>query len=148
MNLKHIALKAALFVLMTTAAGSQTTNAVFRKVFNGITAATTSAAITNSGQTMHLVYVFFPTQGSTQSGLQVRIEASYDNTIYFPISQDITEAASVGGIVYNIESAFGPWPYVRIRSLTVAPAAMTVYYAGHTLPAVSTIQERSDRFIL
>lgn len=137
-----------LSLAFTAAAGGQAPTAAYVKVFNGITAATISAPVRNFGQTMHLAYVMFPGQVTTQAGLQVRIEASFDNTVYFPISEDITTATNVGGTVYDIVSAFGPWPYIRIRSLTTAPNAMTVYYTGHTIPAISTIQERSDRFIL
>lgn len=121
--------------------------AVFQKVFSGITTAQASAPVKNFGQTMHLVYVFFPGQSTQQTGLQIRIEASYDNTTYFPISEDLTTVNSVGGIVYGIAPAFGPWPYVRVRSLT-SSAAMTVYYAGHTLPAVGVVQDKGDRFLL
>lgn len=144
-----LAAPALLFIaLCSRPAPGQGATAAYVKVFTGITAAQASAPVRNFGQTMHLVYVMFPGQSTTQSGLQVRIEASFDNSTYFPISEDITTAANVGGTVYDITSAFGPWPFIRVRSLTTAPAAMTVYYSGHTIPAVSTIQERSDRFIL
>jgi len=148
-TIKRLAAITFAALMLAANAGSQTNQAaVFKKVFNGITAAQASAAVTNIGQTMHLIYVFFPTQSSTQTGIQVRIEGSYDNSVYFPLSEDITDAPLLGGIVYNVAAAFGPWPYIRVRSLTTAPAAMTVYYSGHTLPAISVIQERSDRFIL
>lgn len=127
---------------------SAQTNAVYRKVFNGITAATVSAPITNQSQTMHLVYVFFPGQTTTQTGLQVRLEASYDNVTYWPISADITQAANVGGQVYAVATAFGSWPFIRMRSATVAPSAMTVWYAGHPIPTVGLIESESDRFLL
>lgn len=122
--------------------------AVFAKVFSGITTAQASPAIVNKGQTMHLVYVMFPGQTTTQSGLQVRLEGSFDNITYVPISDDITAATNVGGIVYDVVAAFGPWPFLRVRSVTAAPTAMTVYYSAHTLPVVGLIQEKSDRFLL
>lgn len=122
--------------------------AIISRVFSGITAAQASAPVPNRGQSMHLLYVFFPTESTTQTGLQIRIEASFDNVTYWPISEDITQATSVGGIVYAVTSAFAPWPFVRIRSLTTAPAAMTVRYAGHTIPVVGLIQTESDRFLL
>lgn len=150
LTLKRFTLTAALLLMSAAAPGQPNTQpaAVVRKVFNGITAAQASAAVPNVGQTMHLLYVFFPGQTTTQSGISVRLEGSYDNTVYFPISATITSAANVGGIVYEIESAFAPWPYVRVNSQTTAPNAMTVWYTGHTLPVVSIIQDRADRFLL
>lgn len=142
------ALKALSVLLFFAVTGTAQPAAVFRKVLTGITTAQASAAVTNMGQTMHIAYVFFPGQTTTQSGIQVRIEASYDNVTYFPISEDITSAANVGGTVYDVVTAFGPWPYIRVRSLTTAPNAMTVWYAGHTIPTISTIQDKPDRFIL
>lgn len=122
--------------------------AVFQTVFTAITAPQSSGPIRNQGQSMHLLYVFFPGQTTTQAGLAVRLEASFDNVIYFPISADITQATNVGGQVYNIVAAFGAWPYVRVRNNATAPAAMTVRYAGHTLPVVGLIQTETDRFLL
>ncbi len=141
-------LRAAALFLFLALSGLAQPAAVFRRVFSGITAAQASGPVTNMGQTMHIAYIFFPGQSTTQSGLQVRIEASYDNVTYFPISEDLTSAANVGGTVYDVITAFGPWPYVRVRSLTTAPNAMTVWYAGHTIPTISTIQDKPDRFIL
>lgn len=149
-TIKRILIIAAALLMSAAAPAQPNTRpaAVIRKVFNGITAAQASAAVPNVGQTMHLLYVIFPGQTTTQSGIEVRLEGSFDNITYVPISATITSAENVGGIVYQIESAFAPWPYVRVNSLQTAPASMVVWYTGHTLPVVSVIQERADRFLL
>lgn len=122
---------------------------VFKKVFDGITSVQASAALPNIGQTMHVITVLFPAEVSAVSGIQVRLEASFDNTTFFPVSPDITSAPLIGGQVYNIQVAYGPWPYVRVRSLiSTGSKLMTVQYAGTGVPTVPAIQQKSDRFIL
>lgn len=139
-----------LLLLFAVTAGllNSQSSAVFKKVFSGITTAQASAPVPNFGQTMHLIYVMFPGQTTTQSPLNIRIEASYDNVTYFGISESVSSAANVGGLVYDVQQAYGPWPYVRVRSLIAVPSPMTIWYAGHTIPAVTGIQDKPDRFIL
>jgi len=136
-------------ILFSAAAAQQRKQTVFQKAFNGITAVQASAPLPNIGQTMHVITVLFPAEASAVSGIQVRLEASYDNTTYFPISADVTSAPLVGGQVYNIQVAYGPWPYVRVRTLLSTGAKlMTVQYAGTGIPTVPAINQKSDRFIL
>lgn len=148
-----IALTAALasFLLMAPAAQAQDAGKEIRqaKPFSGITTAQASSALPNIGQTMHLITVIFPAEVAQVTGVQVRLEASYDNTTYIPISEDVTTVPLVGGVVYKIVVAYGAWPYVRVRSATdTGGPLMTVYYAGTVKPVVSVIQQSSDRFIL
>ncbi|HBY64724.1 MAG TPA: hypothetical protein DEH78_33300 [Solibacterales bacterium] len=133
-----------LAILLPTQAQSP---AVFRKVFSGVTTAQASAALPGIGQSMHLITVVFPSEAAPVNGIQVRIEASFDGSSYFPVSRDITSAPLLGGLVYQVAVAYAPWPYVRVRSLTSTPA-MTVYYAGHIVPVVPAIQQTLDRFLL
>lgn len=122
---------------------------VFRNVFSAITTAQTSGPLPNIGQSMHLISVIFPAESATATGLQVRIEASYDGSQYFAISKDITSATNVGGIVYQFTSAYGVYPFVRVRSInTTGGKLMDVHYSGHTLPVVPFLEKQSDRFIL
>ena len=122
---------------------------VFRSVFAGITAPATSGPLQNIGQAMHLIQVVFPAETANATGLQVRAEASYDGTRYFPISPDITTATNVGGLVYAFTTAYGCYPYVRVRSITsTSGKLMEVNYSGHTLPVVPFLEKQSDRFIL
>jgi hypothetical protein len=139
-----------LILLLAAALNAQAPRqTVFQRVFHGVTAAQASAALPNIGQTMHVITVLFPAEVSAVSNIQVRLEASFDNTTYFPISADITSAPLVGGQVYNVQVAYGPWPYVRVRSLlSTGSALMTVHYAGTGVPTVPAIQQKSDRFIL
>jgi len=136
-----------LLAFMTAAAAQKQT--VFRKVFNGVTAVQASSPVPNLGQTMHVVTVLFPAEVGAVTGIQVRMEASYDNITYSPISADITTAPLVGGQVYNIQVAYGPWPYIRVRTLiSTGSKLMTVQYAGTGIPTVPAVNQQSDRFIL
>lgn len=148
----YAALFCASFFLMMLAslqeAFGQQRSIQFR-VFTGITAAQTSGPLPNNGQAMHILTVVFPAEIAAVSGLRIRMEGSFDNSTFFPICEDITSAPLLGGRVYQIAAAFGAWPYVRVRSLNATGSkAMTVYYSGHVIPVVSTIQQQSDRFIL
>ncbi|MBK8200667.1 MAG: hypothetical protein IPK75_20210 [Acidobacteria bacterium] len=82
---------------------------------------------------MHIFVVIFPAAVADVNPIQVRIEASYDNSVYFPISPDVIEAKLLGGVVYFIQKAYGVFPYVRVRSVLATPASapMTVHYSGH-----------------
>lgn len=124
--------------------------ATVQKVFSGITAAAASSPVRNIGQSMHILTVLFPAESADVTGLQVRLEASFEGLYWFPISSTITEAPKLGNVVYQIVVAYGPWPYVRVRNLASTPGgkALTAYYAGHVIPAVSAVTETTDRFIL
>jgi hypothetical protein len=143
---------AALALLLAAAkdlGAQQPQRTVFRKVFTGITSATTSAPVTNIGQSLHIIAIFFPTASDAVTGFQVRLEGSYDNTTYFPISPDVTTAPRLGSLTYQIEKAFAPYPFIRIRAVSAnASFPMTVWYTGHRKPITSAIEAQQDRFIL
>ncbi|MBK8200728.1 MAG: hypothetical protein IPK75_20520 [Acidobacteria bacterium] len=79
----------------------------------------------------------------------MRVEASFDNVTYFPISRDVTSAfysASLPG-AFAIERANGVWPYVRIRAVAVNAAfPMTVNYSGGIWP-IGNVFFAGDRFL-
>jgi len=138
-----------LLLTLLTAAAQPANRTVFRAVFTGATAAQASGPLPNIGQTMHVMTVLFPAEIAAVNGIQVRMEASFDNTTFFPISADITSAPLVGGQVYNIQVAYGPWPYVRVRSLVATGGPlMSVRYAGTAVPTVPAVNQKTDRFIL
>lgn len=142
--MRHLLLS---LVLALPAAGQQ--QAVFARVFDGITTPQASPTLRNIGQSMHLITVLFPAESAAVTGLQVRIEASFDNATWFPISQDITAAVLLGGVVYQIQKAYAPFPYLRVRSLAATGGkAMTVHYSGHLVPIVPLIEQTLDRFVL
>ncbi len=122
---------------------------VFRRVFNGITTTQASAPIQNIGQGLHLFQIYFPTAVADVSGFTVRVEASFDNTTYFPISRDVTSAyysAALPG-AFAIERANGVWPYVRIRAVAVnAAVPMTVNYSGGIWP-IGNVFFAGDRYL-
>lgn len=135
--------------LLAASLKAQQSNVVYKKVFNGITAPTASAPIENIGQMMHVIQVSFPAEVAAVSGIQVRIEASYDNVRYFPISSDIISCPLLAGKVYSFQKAYGPFPYVRVRNvIDTGGKLMTVVYSGHLNPVVPFVSEFSDRFVL
>lgn len=141
------------FLLILAAAGQQKTGpsasaTVFVKALDSITAPAASAAVRNIGQTQHFITIMFPSAIATVSGIQVRIEASFDNSVWFPINADTTSAALVGGKVYAIAKAYAPWPYIRVRSVVAVSSPMTVYYTGSTIPGSGVIDQQADRFVL
>lgn len=120
---------------------------VFQRIFNGITAPEIGANVRNRGQSMHLVTVIFPTAAAAVTGIQLRIEASYDAANWFSIAPDITSAPRLGGVTYQIRVAYGPWTYVRLRYITASALPMTAWYSGQQ-PVTSYIQQEQDRFLL
>lgn len=144
-----LAILVAAMLTLAAGRGYGQQGTVTLKVFDGITTAQTSNPVRNIGQVMHLITVVFPAESNAVTGLQVRIEASFDQTSWFPISNDITAAAAIGGRVYQMEKAFGPWPFIRVRSLnSTSSRLMTVYYSGSLIPTVSAILQATDRFLL
>jgi hypothetical protein len=148
-SILKLASLAAVF-LIAASAPAQVNNAVYARPFSAITAASTSAILPNIGQSQHLLVVIFPSELGAVSSLQIRIEASFDNSAWFPISKDITEAPLVGGLVYAMTVGYGAFPFVRVRSLAATPGMeeLTAYYSGNVVPIQTVVQEQSDRFIL
>jgi hypothetical protein len=129
-------MRTALLVLAGCTALSAQQSTTFRKVFDAISAPAVSEPLPNIGQSAHLIAVAFPSAlTDVNSNLQVRIEASYDASIWFPISRDVTTARFNGSQALAIERANAAYPFVRVRALQ-APAtpAMTVYYTGSQQP--------------
>ncbi|MBK8200730.1 MAG: hypothetical protein IPK75_20530 [Acidobacteria bacterium] len=148
--LRVAAIAALLAVGLYGQAGSKNQAIFAPSLLNGVTAPAVSAPVRNIGQCMHVFVVIFPAAVADVNPIQVRIEASYDNSVYFPISPDVIEAKLLGGVVYFIQKAYGVFPYVRVRSVLATPASapMTVHYSGHVLPVVPVLFETLDRFVL
>jgi hypothetical protein len=117
-------------------------------VFSGITTAQASGPLKNVGAGSHLIVVIFPTAVATVSPIQVRLEASYDQVIWFPVSPDITSVPLIGNLVYSMQKVNGTWPAVRINSLTNTPGGlpMNVYYTGAPFP-IGQIINFGDRWL-
>lgn len=126
------------------------TVAVIERVFNTITLATTSAPVRNIGQSLHVIVIEFPTAIAAVNPIQVRVEASYDNVLYFPIMDDVVTVPLLGGKVYSINKTNGVYPYIRIRSLVATPGAlpMRVSYVGHVYSVLPVARQGVDRFLL
>jgi hypothetical protein len=144
--MRLLTLAAAIAAVVTPAIAEQ---AVFRKVLAGVTAPAISDPVPNVGQRLHIITVMCPAASGAVSGLQVRLEASFDGSTWFPISGDVTAAPRLGSLTYQMERAFAPWPHVRVRVLQADPAnPLDVWYSGHTKPVVSAITQELDRFLL
>lgn len=130
-----------------TAAGADLS--IFATPLAGITSPISSARLPNIGQSLHVIVVRFPAATGAVSGFAVRLEASFDQATWIPISEDVTTASRVSGNTYNIAAGYAPWPFVRVRVVTPAAGQpMTVHYAAHIVPVISVITEKLDRFIL
>jgi peptidoglycan/LPS O-acetylase OafA/YrhL len=138
-----------LFMLAASAIDSNAQQqTVFQKALANQTAAATGT-VRNIGQTQHLITVFFPTASAAVSDIQIRIEASFDGSIWIPICTDITSAPRLGSLTYAMAIAYGPYPYIRVRSLHSTPSlAFDVWYTGHTKSSVSVIDQQADRILL
>jgi hypothetical protein len=99
--------------------------------FNGVSTAQTSSNFTNMGQTVH--FVFYQMTGSVgnPTGVQIRIEGSFDGTNYFPISDDGTEK---GQNQTGLLLAIGAFPFIRANLLKCtgcdANDTITASYTG------------------
>jgi hypothetical protein len=116
---------------------------IFATMLTNVSAPVASPVISrNIGQCMHLIKVEFPLEVAGVSGIQVRLEASYDQVIWFPITQDITQTFALVGGVYAFQKGYGVFPAYRVNSLLATPGGklMTVRYSGHVLPSIPTIQ--------
>lgn len=90
-------------------------------------------AIPNLGQSVHnLTYSTLGSGAITQ--LNLRLEASFDASLWFPISDEVTSYTSngTGSVV-----AFGYYPFVRVHIQTLAGTTpkLTVYYSGTVTPS-------------
>lgn len=144
-------LAAAFAAVVSSSSAADQTGAISVRALSAITAPAPSAVMPDIGQNMHVVTVLFPTAtDAVTDSLQVRIEASFDGSIWIPISPDITAARRIGGVTYAMIQGYGPWPKVRVRAVQVPGASlpMTVYYWASVAPVVSYIEEEQDRFIL
>jgi len=123
-------------------------NTVFRRnVFQGITTAQASAAMPNIGQAVHIFTLIYPAAVADVTSFTFRVEASYDNTTYFPISEDITEAKYNGSFAYAISRCNGVYPYVRFRLVTAnASNALTAHYTGSLQP-IGIVKFQTDRYV-
>jgi hypothetical protein len=122
---------------------------VVQKVFSGITAPAASAPLRNQGQSMHVLTVLYTSESAAvTTGVQIRMEASFDNTFWFPVSADITSVPLLGSTVYTVTVAYAPWPYIRVAVVqTPASKPLDVWYAGHFAPVLSPTVT-SDRVTL
>jgi hypothetical protein len=140
------------FVLAVAALGQERQAAVMAQPFTAITTAQASGVLNNIGQMVHLLVVRFPAEGATVSGLQVRLEASYDNVGYFPIGADILSAPRLpaAGAPFNVYAyarTYGVFPYLRVNSLNATGGPlMTVNYTGSLYPTTPTLALLADRW--
>ncbi len=135
MSLKTLTLAAILAAAIAT--GQTTQQTVFKaKVFNAITTAQASGPLPNIGQAVHVMSIFFPTATADITGIVFRTEGSFDNSTYFPISEDITTATYNGTYAYAIARCNGPYPYVRLRYVTPDSGnhPLTANYTGSIQP--------------
>lgn len=99
--------------------------------FSGVSTAQASSNFTNLGQTVHIV--FYQGTGATgnPTGVQIRIEASFDGTTYFPISDDGTDPGQNSS---NVILGVGAYPYVRANLVVCgscsASNTITASYTG------------------
>lgn len=151
LGLASLILLALLLLFFSELAKAQQ-SVVYRRVFSGITGPAVSTPLDNVGQSQHVWVVIFPGAVVDVSPIQVRVEGSYDNSYWFPIGEDIVQAKYFAGIgrCYNMNTAYAPYPYVRMRSLVSTPGArpMDVFYVGNVVPVVPVIIQVLDRFVL
>lgn len=133
--------------ILTAAAQSQPT--VFkRNAINAATTPTVSANFQNIGQSVHIMMAYFPSAVADVSGFTLRLEASFDNTTFFPISEDLTTAVYTGAYAYAVTRANGVYPYVRMN-LTAAHAslALTAHYTGAIQP-IGLVRLSGTRYVI
>lgn len=137
-----------LIIAAAAALTAQTQTTVYkRNVFSAQTIAASSAPLTNIGQAVHIMMVYFPTAVADVSGFTMRIEGSFDNSVYFPISEDVTTAVYNGTYGYAITRANGAYPYVRLRYVTAhASLPMTAHYTGAIQP-IGIVRLSGTRYI-
>lgn len=136
----------ALMILLCTFSQHAEGQSIFRRVFENITTPQTSANLPNEGQGMHMIAVIIPTATANVTGLQIRIEASYDNQTFFPITRDVQTAVYNGTFAYALERGNGAFPFVRVRALQLSAEPVTVHYTGAQNP-IGNVFLSDDRFL-
>ena len=121
---------------------------IFARPLTSVSAPAASAVVTNVGQVLHIFRVEFPAEVATVSPIQVRMEASYDCTLFFPISKDVLEAPLLSGQVAAFAFAYGVFPCLRINNVIATPGGklMTVRYSGHLIPVLPALSLLADRW--
>lgn len=120
---------------------------VFKKLISAATTPMTSATVPQIGQGLHMLAVIFPAASGTVSSIVVRLEASYDNSTFFPITPDITEGIYTGSFSFAMVRGNGNFPYVRARIVTASMSnPMDVWYTGAQHPIGNTFLS-GDRFL-
>ena len=108
------------------------------KVFNAVNTPQTAAITSNPGQTMHFLFYTVNSVGVTCDNISpfaIRLEASYDNTNWFAISDDANNGCSGEAV------AIGYYPYLQANLITCQDgitacsdpgiqATVTAYYSG------------------
>lgn len=108
-----------------------------QKVLNAVTAAGTSAVITNLGQDFHILC--YETTGNVT--FQMRLEFSFTGNTndFFALSDDAT--SQTAGCVYGQ----GTYPYLRANLLSfVGTGTMTAYYTGNfsgSMPTTGSLNQ-------
>ena len=141
-----------LTLLLAAGLAGQSPRVQYTIVFSGQTAAVSSSPVQNIGQIQHVIKIEFPAETLAVTPIQVRIEGSYNNSDYFPITSDVTSVPALTGTVttvYAFANAYGAYPYVRVRSVVATPSAklMTVKYFGYLYPIIPGISVTADRWL-
>lgn len=121
---------------------------VSKKLLAAITAPGASAAAPDQGQSNHLLMVQLPNATVGVGGFLCRLEASFDQSTWVPISVDVTFAPYVGGKAYVMIRANGVYPAVRANCPTVPGAGqpLDAFYVGSQYPFGDT-QLVGDRYL-
>lgn len=139
---------AAIFAAAALAVAAQQPTVFKRNAISAATVATTSANFQNIGQSVHIMMAYFPGASADVTGYTLRIEASFDNVTFFPISEDLTTATYNGTFAYAITRANGVYPYVRFRLVTAhASLALTAHYTGAIQP-IGLVRLSGTRYII
>lgn len=142
----YIFAAAALLISQQTPSQAQQQTVFKRAAISAVTVPTASAALPNIGQSVHILTAIFPAAVADVTGFVLRVEASFDNTTYFPISEDLTTATYNGSFAYAITRANGVYPFVRLRYVTAAAPALTANYTGSLQP-IGQITLSGTRYI-
>lgn len=138
-----------LLAVAVAAAAAQSQPTVFKRAaISAATSPTVSANFQNIGQSVHIMMALFPTATADVTGYTLRLEASFDNTTFFPISEDLTTAVYTGAYAYAITRANGVYPYVRMN-LTAAHASLpiTANYTGSIQP-IGLVRLSGTRYVI
>lgn len=136
-----------LTLLCLAGIGQAQQQTVFKaKVFSLATTTGVSGPMPNIGQAVHIVSAVFPTASSDLSDFIIRVEGSFDNTTYFPISEDITTATYTGSYAYVLNRCNGVYPFVRINYADASAEEVTINYTGSIQP-IGQIRLTSGRYI-